>query len=266
MSLPIIKKFTKFIVANCNQGQSKKGVETGGEFICDKFDIFAHFVIDNTTFNNVDSEIDNGYERLSTILEIYNKEKELTMLLGGDHSLGISSVDAFLNIYKDELSVLWIDAHADINDHITSLSGNTHGMPLGYHHIKRTDKPAWRKNPQKLKSSQLYYFGIRDLDIAEEELIKSENIGVSTSIDNNLLDFINNSKYLLISFDVDSIDPKYMNSTGTMADKGLVPIDIKTIINYSFNLNKLIHLDVMEFNPLLGDIDKSVETLKEIFL
>lgn len=266
MSFPIIKKFTKFIVANCNQGQSKKGVETGGEFICDNLDIVPHFVINNNTFNNIDSDTDNGYERLSTILEIYNKEKEMTVLLGGDHSLGISSIDAFLNIYKDELSVLWIDAHADINDHITSLSGNTHGMPLGYHHIKRTDKPVWRKNPQKLKSSQLYYFGIRDLDKAEEELIKSENIGVSNCIDNNLLGFINNSKYLLISFDVDSLDPKYMNSTGTMAEKGLVPIDVKTIINYSFNLNKLIHLDVMEFNPLLGDVDKSVETLKEIFL
>jgi arginase len=266
MSEPIIKKFTKFIVAECNQGQPKKGVETGGQFICDKFDIFPHFIIENNSFNNVDSEIDNGYERLSTILEIYNKEKETTMLLGGDHSLGISSVDAFLNIYKEELSVLWIDAHADINDHITSLSGNTHGMPLGYHHIKRTDKPAWRTNPQKLKSSQLYYWGIRDLDPTEEDLIKSENIGYSNTIDTNLMNFINKSKYLLISFDVDSLDPKYMNSTGTMAEKGLIPIDVKTIINYSFGTNKLIHLDVMEFNPLLGDIDKSVETLKEIFL
>ena len=266
MSVPIIKKFSKFIIANCNQGQSKKGVETGGEFICNIFDIFPHFIIENNSFNNVDSEIDNGYERLSTILEIYNKEKEITMLLGGDHSLGISSVDAFLNIYGDELSVLWIDAHADINDHITSLSGNTHGMPLGYHHIKRTDKPVWRKNPQKLKSSQLYYWGIRDLDKAEEELIQSENIGYSNTIDTNLMNFINDSKYLLISFDVDSLDPKYMNSTGTMAEKGLIPIDVKTIINYSFGTNKLIHLDVMEFNPLLGDVETSSNTLKEIFL
>jgi arginase len=266
MSVPIIKKFNKFIIAECNQGQPKKGVETGGEFITNNFDIYPHYIIKNKDFNNIDSKINNGYERLSTILEIYNNEKETTMLIGGDHSLGISSVDAFLNIYKEELSVLWIDAHADINDHITSLSGNTHGMPLGYHHIKRTDKPAWRTNPQKLKSSQLYYWGIRDLDPTEEDLIKSENIGYSNTIDTNLMNFINKSKYLLISFDVDSLDPKYMNSTGTMAEKGLIPIDVKTIINYSFGTNKLIHLDVMEFNPLLGDIDKSVETLKEIFL
>ena len=100
MSVPIIKKFTKFIVAECNQGQKKKGVESGGKFICDKLEIFPHFIIDNNSFNNVDSETNNGYERLSTILEIYNKEKEITMLIGGDHSLGISSVDSFINIYK----------------------------------------------------------------------------------------------------------------------------------------------------------------------
>ncbi len=266
MSETIIKKFTKFIIAKCNQGQRKTGVESGGEYFCDNLDIFPHFIIENDTFNNINLKENNGYERLSTILEIYNKENEKTMLIGGDHSLGISSIDAFLNIYGDELSVLWIDAHADINDHITSLSGNIHGMPLGYHHIKRSDKPIWRTNPKKLKSSQLYYFGIRDLDPAEEELIKNENIGVSNSIDNNLIDFINKSKYLLISFDVDSIDPKYMDSTGTIADKGLFPLDIKTIINYSLNLNKVVHLDVMEFNPSLGDLEKSFETLKEIFL
>jgi perosamine synthetase len=74
MSVPIIKKFTKIIVAKCNQGQPKKGVETGGEFMCDKLDIFPHFIINNNSFDNIDSETDNGYERLSTILEIYNRD------------------------------------------------------------------------------------------------------------------------------------------------------------------------------------------------
>jgi len=41
--------------------------------------------------------------------------------------------------------------------------------------------------------------------------------------------------------------------------------DVKTIINYSYGLNKLIHLDLMEFNPLLGDLNASLNTIKEIF-
>ena len=188
----------KIIIAECSQGQQKEGVEKGGYFICTALDLSPNVIIEYSSFDNIESNGSNGsngYERLSTILEIYNKEKNFTVLIGGDHSLGISSVDSYINIYKDELSVLWIDAHADINDSITSITGNIHGMSLGYHHYKRCNKPIWRKNPQKLKSSQLYYFGIRDLDYAEEELIKNENIGFSNKIDENLKDFINKSKY-----------------------------------------------------------------------
>ncbi len=254
--------FNNFIIAECNQGQKKDGVQLGGKFISTRLNITPNLIIEHAKFNNIDSIENNGYEILSKILSSNKK----MMLIGGDHSLGISSVDAFINLYKDELSVLWIDAHADINDHLTSLTGNIHGMSLGYHHTARADKPVWRTNPYKLKSSQLYYFGIRDLDPAELELIQNENIGYSLQLEENLYNFINNSKYLLISFDVDALDPKYMDSTGVMADNGLKPSDVKTIIKYAMDKNKLVHLDLMEFNPSIGNPEKSIEAVKEIFL
>lgn len=259
--MSILSYFNNFIIAECSQGQRKDGVQYGGEYICDKLNIIPKNIIKHTYFNSIDNKENNGYEFISNILTTQTK----TILFGGDHSLGISSVDAFLNLHKDELSVLWIDAHADINDHLTSLTKNIHGMSLGYHHKERASKPIWRNNPYKLKSSQLYYFGIRDLDPAELELIEKENIGYSITIDDNLCNFINNSKYLLISFDVDALNPKYMDSTGVIAENGLTPDDIKYIINYAIKLNNLIHLDLMEFNPLLGNAEKSFEALHYIF-
>lgn len=260
--MSILNYFNNFIIAECNQGQKKDGVQFGCKFISDRLNITPDFILKNAKFNDINTTKNNGYECLSKILSLNKK----MMLIGGDHSLGISSVDAFLNMYKDELSVLWIDAHADINDHLTSLSGNIHGMSLGYHHISRADKPIWRNNPHKLKSSQLYYFGIRDLDPAELELIRNENIGYSLQLDENLYNFINNSKYLLISFDVDALDPIYMDSTGVIAENGLKPSDVKTIIKYSIDKSKLVHLDLMEFNPSIGNPDKSIEAVKEIFI
>jgi len=258
-------KFTNVIIAECSQGQKKDGVQNGGHYICNKLLFKPTNIIKYDTFNDIDNYKINGYKQLSDIITSYNANLLTTMLIGGDHSLGISSVDAYLNIYKDELSVLWIDAHADINDHMTSLTGNIHGMSLGYHHEKRKDKLIWRENQHRLKSNQLYYFGIRDLDVAEEELIKSDNIGYSVTIDTNLIKFINDSKYLMISFDVDALDPSYMDSTGVMAANGLTPKDVKYIIDYAYDSEKLIHLDLMEFNPLLGNAEKSIESLKYIF-
>jgi len=264
-----ITAFKNIIVAECAAGQKKDGVDEGGLFICKNLNLSSDVVIDKRVFASVDSTEENGYKIISNILKYFHDSTPniiRTLLIGGDHSLGISSVDYFLDKYKDKLRVLWIDAHADINDHLTSLSGNLHGMPLGYHHISRTDKVCWRTNPYRLKSSQLYYCGIRDLDPAEQQLIQNENIGYSNEFDNNLKTFIDSSEVLLISFDVDALDPSYVDSTGCLAPNGLTPLDVKSIIDYAIQSDKLIHLDIMEFNPKLGDPDKSIESIKTIFL
>jgi arginase len=163
------------------------------------------------------------------------------------------------------LRVLWLDAHADINDHTTSVTGNLHGMPLGYHYNNTKDKPIWNIENKRIKSNQLYYYGIRDLDPAEIDLILNDKIGFSTQIDNPLVDFIQNAPYLAISFDVDVLDPIFLDSTGTLAENGATPAEIKTIFDIAQKKDSFVHLDIVEINPLLGDWDKSIQTLDLIF-
>lgn len=259
--------FDTVIVAKCAQGQRKLGVDEGGEYICKYLDINPTITLDYKLFNDINSEGENGYKILSYMLKSFHEDNKKILVIGGDHSLGISSVDYLAALYGEKLSVLWIDAHADINDHITSLSGNIHGMPLGYHHIYRTDKPCWRReNQYRLKSSQLYYYGIRDLDSTEKQLIDEEHIGYSMTFDDKLKKFIENAEILLISFDVDALDPSHLDSTGCYSPDGLNPDDVKNVINYAKTLNKLTHLDLMEFNPYMGNWIKSLECIKKIFL
>ena len=260
--------FDEVIIANCSQGQKKYGVQEGGEYICKYLNINPSITLEHKIFNDINSEGENGYKILSSMLGSFHEQNGIikkTLLIGGDHSLGISSVDYFANRYQEKLSVLWIDAHADINDHITSLSGNIHGMPLGYHHISRSDKPCWRKLQYRLRSNQLYYFGIRDLDPSEKELIDNENIGYSIEFDDRLKKFIENAEILMISFDVDALDPTYLDSTGCYSPNGLKPIDVKNVIQFAHDKGKLSHLDIMEFNPHRGDWLKSIDSLKSIF-
>jgi arginase len=314
MSNNILSYFNYTLVAKCGSGQKKKGVEEGGEFICNALNIKPSLVLEKTLFTDINLELHNGcellvnnskrenyyfqkndnfngcellvnnsksknfdfqenqnfngYEYITRMLDLrsHNDPNIKSLLIGGDHSLGISSVDYMCDKYKDKLRVLWIDAHADINDHITSITGNLHGMPLGYHHISRSDKPIWRKNQYRLSSRQLYYFGIRDLDPAEIELIEKENIGFSNVIDCKLTQFIDEAEILMISFDVDALDPSYLDSTGCLAPDGLKPLDVRFIIDYAMKTDKLKHLDIMEFNPELGDCDKSINCVRTIFL
>ena len=267
MSNTLKNYFDNIIIAQCSQGQRRFGVHEGGNYICRYLDIIPSIILEQKLFDNIEAiNSENGYKILSDILTENHMKNKKTLVIGGDHSLGISSVDYLSELYREKLSVLWIDAHADINDHLTSLSGNIHGMPLGYHHISRTDKPCWRKeNQYRLKSSQIYYFGIRDLDPTEKELIKSENIGYSRNVDDKLKKFIENAEILLISFDVDALEPDFLDSTGCYAPEGLSPDDVKFVFNYAKTLGKLIHIDLMEFNPHMGNLDKSLECIRKIF-
>ncbi len=92
----------------------------------------------------------------------------------------------------------------------------------------------------------------------------NHNINYSkNNINDGLINFIKTAPKLMISFDVDSLDPSYVDSTGTRASGGIIPKDINNIMTMSDNI---VHLDITEFNPLIGDKVKSMEAVKICFL
>ena len=130
------------------------------------------------------------------------------MILGGDHSVSIGSVAGALR-HDPRLSVVWIDAHADVNTPQMSESGNLHGMSLamvaglaapaswpdGAYDwlLKDDDSPgavggaeddntAVRRQP-KLNLKRVVYVGLRDVDKAERELIEQLGIKAFTAED-----------------------------------------------------------------------------------
>jgi arginase len=250
----------KTIVAECNYGQPIDGVQYGGHNIVKNFKLEPVSIVKNNFFKGFD-----GYYILKNEIERIHNECRRTLLLGGDHSIGISSVDAMLNIYGDDLRILWIDAHADINDYISSKTGNIHGMPLGFHFVGTRNTISWNERQRRLKPNQLFYYGIRDLDDFEYDLIKMYNIKHTNTINEELITFIKTAPRLMISFDVDSLDPLYVSSTGTRASGGLTPDNVRDIMLLASKFN-LVHLDITELNPQLGDIDNSIDNIKDIFL
>jgi arginase len=70
-----------------------------------------------------------------------------------------------------------------------------------------------------------------------------------------------------VSFDVDSIDPKYIPSTGTAVKNG---IEINKAISILNNLNNtnIVNMDITELNLQLGsknDIVKSGKNTEKLF-
>jgi len=130
------------------------------------------------------------------------------LILGGDHSVSIGSVAGALR-HDPRLSVVWIDAHADLNTPELSETGNLHGMSLamvaglaapaswpdGAYDwlLKDDDSPgavggaedtntAVRRQP-KLNLKRVVYIGLRDVDKAERKLIAQLGIKAFTAED-----------------------------------------------------------------------------------
>ncbi len=246
----------------CNIGQKKIGVEQGGNYLLKMYkQIFesAQFKITNFDFNQ--------YDDYAQVYEYIKNIKEFCINLGGDHSVGAITVQPQLDKFKDDLLVIWIDAHADINTQETSISKNIHGMPVAP--LVGLMDHWWKSSysHHKLKPENLLYVGIRDLDSAEVDFISQLKITNFSSYSKLVESWIKShpAGKIHISLDIDGIDPQYMPSTGTPVSNGLSIEDVIQIINIS--KDKLVSFDLVELNPLIGsdvDINNTLTNCKKI--
>lgn len=101
------------------------------------------------------------------------------LVLGGDCVSDYMSIAAALERFGSRMALLWIDAHPDINTPASSPSNNFHGM-LVRSLMGEGPDAFTRLAPTKLTPEQLFYVGIREADMDEEEfrIIKDRNIFV----------------------------------------------------------------------------------------
>lgn len=209
------------------------------------------------------------------------------MVLGGDHSLSIGSVSAAFAHCGDDLAVVWIDAHADLNSPDGSPSGNLHGMPLGLlrqlgRDTKRPQGDVWRAlmdefAPKALSPSQLAWIGLRDVDPSEEAALLEmptsfaismydiDAVGIERVVQGfaRWLEVTGKTK-VWISFDVDSLDPGLAPGTGTVVRGGLTYREghylaerLHQLLIEEGRVAQLVGMDVVEVNPI---IDHNNET------
>jgi len=214
----------------------------------------------------------NTNNNLSHLVYSSLTSKSFPFIIGGDHSLGLGSI-AGASRYFDDLAVIWIDAHGDINTHETSPSGNAHGMPLAAAMgIGEDSMVNVYYKGAKVNSDNVYIIGARDLDEGEIELAKKLNLNLYTmdkvkelGIDNlveKILDKIaaSNVKGVHLSYDIDVLDKSIVPGTGTPVEKGFTLEEGKQILEGFLNTGLIKSMDFVEFNPYLDENDITLNT------
>lgn len=235
---------------------------------CDKFS--AH-----KNMKYIDSIIDVNTNLAHTVYSSL-KSESFPLIIGGDHSLGLGSISGASKYYNN-LAVIWVDAHGDINTHETSPSGNVHGMPLaaamGIGHDTLTKLYF---EDRKVDPKNVFIIGARDLDNGELQLIEDHKLNVYTTEEvqkRGVEDILNDIKEILIknkvdavhlSFDIDSIDPKFLPGTGTPVENGLTVNEAKFILKYLLKTKLIKSMDFVELNTELDKGNDTIEFCVEI--
>ena len=226
----------------------------------------------NSKMNYLKQVIDSNSYLAEKVYFAFNNNT-LPFVVGGDHSLALGSLAGASKYFSDDLAVVWIDAHGDLNTHETSPSGNIHGMPLaasigfGYNALT-----SLFFNKRKVDPKNIFLVACRDLDKGEIDLINDLDINIWTMDDINnkginkvtseLLEKIadENLNNIHLSYDIDCLDPYYVPGTGTPVEDGLSVKESSILLHGIFSTSDVKCIDFVEFNPLLDKNNKTKET------
>ena len=186
----------------------------------------------------------------------------LPIVLGGDHTTVSPTLIAQQRRLNGRLSILYIDAHPDLND-VSRQTRWSNGCAL------RRGLEMGEIDPKKVT-----LLGCRDYDWEEVEYIRKTGITLIPAATahgwtgNQLADEIGSrigTDALHISLDIDSLDPSYAPGTGVPAAGGLTSRQLLDFLRQLRGV-RLAGLDVDEVAPPLdyGHIT-SLAALKFIF-
>jgi agmatinase len=162
---------------------------------------------------------------------------KFTIAMGGDHSVNIPIVRLF---EKKDISLISVDAHLDYRDE--------------YMGVKNSHACITRRASEHLGVDNVFVLGIRSVsdDELDEEVVvphidayQIADKGMPWAI-KKALDSVKNER-VYITIDIDGIDPAYAPGTGTPEPFGLMPIDVKKLIDATGD--RLIGMDVVEVCP-----------------
>ena len=184
--------------------------------------------------------------------EIIGRDKFL-VTLGGEHSITPPLVSAASRKYPT-LSVLQIDAHADMRD---AYMGTVHNHAC-----------AMRR---ALEFATLTQVGIRSLSTEEAEVLPRMKTTVFYDVemrnDPDWIDAVVASlgDHVYVSIDVDGMDPAIMPATGTPEPGGLSWREVTALLRATAERRHVVAADVVELSPIPGMVAPNFLCAKLIY-
>jgi agmatinase len=189
----------------------------------------------------VSGDTDTPFQQLRDVISPLIEFGKFPIIIGGEHSLSLGSIAACADRYPD-LSVLQIDAHADLRD---SYNGNPYShASVSYHIYKGLPNPL------------ITQVGIRNISAGEVAWMEEEkpkiNIFWARHQDkwnfHEIISTLSDNVYLTI--DIDGLDGAVMPSTGTPEPGGMTWYQLTELVKLLCVRKNVIAADIVELSPI----------------
>ena len=199
-------------------------------------------------------------ERVAALVKRAAEEGLMPLVLGGDHSVALGTIGGLASIYGPG-GAIWLDAHGDLNTPETTPSGNVHGMVLAA--VLGLGRPAFDSPHWPLPAvdpTRVALIGVRSLDPAERELIRTLGVGAHTMSEvdrlgvervmRESLAHVAGPGFVHVSIDMDVVDPEVAPGVGTPVRGGLSYREAHLALELVAESGVASSLDVVEVNPI----------------
>lgn len=224
-------------------------------------------------------EILRACDRLSKRVEQILDRNATPLVIGGDHSIAIGTITGVANHYRKKgqnIGLIWVDAHADMNTPETSPTGNIHGMPLSTI-LGMGAAPLVHLGgfSPKVRPENVALIGIRDLDEPEKEIVRTSGIraftmrdvdelGMARVMREALAAVTNGTAGFHLSFDLDGLDPEIAPGVGTPVRGGIGFREAHLLMEMIADSGRMVSIEATELNPILDTKNRTGELMVEL--
>ena len=192
-------------------------------------------------------------QRVRAVVAGYIRQDRIVGVLGGEHSVSAGAVLAHADKYPD-LSVLYIDAHADMRD---SYMGTSWGHASGARRIQEV--------------CPIVLVGVRSLCLEERDFLRDNSLPVffwspvedGAELLRKIMAELSDTVY--VSVDLDAFDPSCMAAVGTPEPGGMDWRQVTMLLRGVADSKRIVGFDVCELAPGEGPAACSYTAAKLVY-
>ena len=192
--------------------------------------------------------------------ELAIKSGALVVVLGGDCTQIVAVLTGARRYYK-QVSLLWMDRHADLNTPASTPSGRLDGMALAA--IVGRGSPElvrfWGE-PPLVREPDTVIYGLEQVDPAEQEFLARSPMrhvhaadvqirGAASGAQNALGQLHADSREFMVHLDLDVIAQEEFAASNVPGSGGLNYYDVKDSLAEFAKHKNLLAMDVAQYNP-----------------